>query len=230
MRVALVYNPSAGNFCPHDIARLDAAFARHGAIVSRHDSLNYRLDEQATPPDLVCISGGDGTVRTVMCANAAVAHTATFCVHPSGTINLIAREAGYPRNPEDFARTMSKGRRARAHFGGQVNGLSFLCCATIGPDSRAVAAVSDRLKQRFGRLAYVMAFVRLLRRWPREVIDVTIDGDRRRGEGVMIFKARYYAGPFVLDRKADMASDRFRVLILPRARQTPPLWRRARAA
>ena len=219
LRVALVYNPKAGNFRQDDIARLGAAFARRGSAVSCHDSLSFRLDALAPRPDLVCISGGDGTVRTVMNANGQAAHDTSFCIHPTGTINLIAREVGYPSDPENLAKAMTGQRPARLHYGGDVDGHSFLCCATVGPDSRAVAGVSPALKARWGGLAYAIAFGRLLWNWPRDQVAVTIDGDTLRGEAVMIFKGRYYAGPWVLDDKADITSDQFRVLVMPSARR-----------
>ena len=155
----------------------------------------------------------------VMTNNGDAAYGATFCIHPTGTINLLAREVGYPLDPNRFAEAMCARRLARQQYAGQIGEQSFLCCATAGPDSHAVAGVSSDLKRRFGQLAYVIGFARLLWNWPRDQIEVTIDGETLRGEAVMIFKGRYYAGPFVLDDQADCASEAFRVLVLPRARR-----------
>lgn len=57
------------------------------------------------------------------------------------------------------------------------------------------------------------------RRWPRPRLTVTVDGRAFAGEAVFVCKGRFYAGPWVLDRQADLLSDRFRVLVLPRARR-----------
>jgi hypothetical protein len=48
-----------------------------------------------------------------------------------------------------------------------LNDTFFLACASVGPDSRAVAEVSLALKRRIGKLAYAAAFGRILFDWRR---------------------------------------------------------------
>lgn len=218
-RIVLAYNPVAGSFSPRKLARLRAALERAGHAVTTADSLEYRVPPEPGESELACIVGGDGTARTVIGRNRETARNAAYCVFPSGTVNLLAREAGYPAGARAFVRRIAEPVDAAQHFLGEIDGQAFLCCASIGPDSAVVARASPVLKQRFGRLAYVIALLSQLRDWPRQRMRVTIDGTCHEAEAVFICKGRYYAGPWVIDDAADLRSDRFRVLLLDRARR-----------
>lgn len=215
----LACNPAAGNFSPRSLARLRAALERDGHAVTTADSLEFEIPAAPDAVDLVCIVGGDGTARTVIGRNRAAARNAAFCVYPAGTVNLLAREAGYPASAGAFASRVLQAGNAARHFMGEIDGQPFLCCASVGPDSAVVARVSPDLKRRFGRLAYVFALLGQLRNWTRQRMEVTVDGTVHEAEAVFIFKGRFYAGPWVLDDAADLRSDQFRILLLKHARR-----------
>lgn len=218
-RIVLACNPSAGNYSPRALAQLRAALEQAGHAVTVVDSLEFKLPPTPGEVDVACIVGGDGTARTVIDRNRDTASHAVFCVYPAGTVNLLAREAGYPAGARDFARRIASPDAAARHFLGEVDGQAFLCCASAGPDSAVVARVSPALKQRFGRLAYLIALLGQLRHWTRQPMRITADGVEHAAEAVFICKGRYYAGPWVIDDAADLRADRFRVLLLARARR-----------
>lgn len=218
LSIVLAYNPASGRFRPGALARLRDALERAGHRVTCENSRALRLD-RAEPVDLVCAYGGDGTVRTVVGENGEAASAAKFCVFPAGTINLIAREAGYPDTPASFARMIAERKDTRPHRYGHIGQEAFLCCASVGPDAAVVARVSERLKARIGRLAYGVAALAQWRRWPRQRFAFTVDGQSFTGEAMFVCKGRYYAGPWVIDEAARLESDAFRVLIMPRARR-----------
>jgi len=245
-RVALVYNPQSGHFSPPVLAELTAAFEASGRQVICYDSLSFCAIDEG-PFDIICMLGGDGTARTVISANWPVgswpaqnraaqnrtahnraganwadwpeAGAARFCTYPAGTINLVAREAGYPQQVAAFVRRCLSQAEERRHFVGRLGDQLFQCCASVGPDAVAVARVSARVKRRFGRLAYGVAVAGMLRHWHRHRLDVTVDGHSFAAEAVFVCKGRYYAGAWMLDSAADLAEDSFRVLALPRARR-----------
>jgi len=218
LSIVLAYNPASGRFRPGALARLRDALVLAGHRVRCENSRSLRLDV-GERVDLVCAYGGDGTVRTVVGENGDGASQAKFCVFPAGTINLIAREAGYPASPSDFARMIAQREAARPHRYGHIGREAFLCCASVGPDAAVVARVSERLKARIGRLAYGVAALAQWRHWPRQMFAFTVDGQSYTGEAMFICKGRYYAGPWVIDEAARLESDAFRVLIMPRARR-----------
>lgn len=198
---------------------LSQTLVAHGHEVSLHDSGTFRFASDAPDAELVCICGGDGTVRMVLDRQGDLSGLPPLAVYPTGTVNLLARELGYPRDPVAFARRISgTGNRCISRVA-KVGGQTLVACASAGPDALVVAKVSLRLKARIGRLAYAMALVRLLGHWPRTKLRVMADEDQFDAEAVFVLRARHYAGPWSLDREAGLGQDMLHVLVLPRARR-----------
>ncbi len=219
LRVVVAYNPRAGHFSPRLLTRLCDALRKAGHRVVAQDSLDFHIPSVPGKIDLACLLGGDGTARTVISRNRAAAGNTAYCVYPAGTVNLLAREAGYPGGTAAFLARLRQDRAETGHHYGQLGEHAFLCCASVGPDSEVVARLSDGLKKRIGRLAYGVALLGILHRWPRRQLTVTVDGHTFAAEAAYICKGRYYGGPWVLDDEADLRADRFRVLLLGQARR-----------
>lgn len=192
--VQLIANPASGRHRVAQIRKLAAALEEQGAIV-------HYTECAAGPPPIredathVCIAAGDGTVRHVAGMIARTCHPVALSIYPAGTINLLAREAGYPSHPGDFARLiLSIEPRRRHHYPVAIDDGFFFACAGVGPDSHAVAQVSSRLKRAIGRLAYIVAFAALLVKWPRHPIRLATDADNFACEAFYVAKGRYYAG------------------------------------
>lgn len=219
-QVEIIYNPHAGRFDRHALDALVDAFSVRGMrVVARPGRPG---DPLAIDPatGLVCIFGGDGTARDVLSAMRDAHCQLPVCVYPSGTVNLIARELGYPRNPRAFVeRVLDMARNTRCHGVSMAQGRC-IACASIGLDSHVVARVSAKLKRRIGRFAYVWAMLTLLWRWPRQRLDVMVDGTAFQCEAVFLLNGRYYAGPWRLARAASLDQRGMWVLMMRRA------WRR----
>ncbi|ANY21351.1 Diacylglycerol kinase [Tsuneonella dongtanensis] len=225
MNLDLVYNPVAGSFRQARLDALVAAFERHGCTVRPVASARaWRPAED--PPDLACIHGGDGTLRDAVQALGALADCVPLCIAPSGTINLVAREIGYVREPEALAaQVMAAWRQGPERWVRaplyRLGELPVVSCLSIGPDSHAVAHVSGALKKRIGRLAYVVAMLRLLRRWPRQTMHVSgelADGTPFACEAgaVIVSHGALFAGPFRLSPNAALAADSVELIVLER--------------
>ena len=216
--VQLFHNPASGSFSPARIAALAAAFEAEGARVLRSESLRYVpvLDPAATH---VCIAGGDGTVRHVAMMLARTGASVPVGVWPAGTINLIAREGGAPRVLTRFARDLLAGTAPRDHYLVTLGETMFLACASVGPDSFSVAALSDALKRRIGRLAYAAAFLGVLWRWPRPALRLDADGRAIACEAVYVAKGRFFAGPWSFAPAARVSDGLLHVVALRRARR-----------
>lgn len=225
MKLDLVYNPFAGSFSQPRLDRLARAFEAEGWTVRLVKSArNWGAADD--PPDLACIHGGDGTLRDAVQSLGSLAGEIPLCIAPSGTINLVAREVGYPRDPQALARQVSAAwkqgpqgwLRAPLYSLGE---MPVVACLSIGPDSHAVAHVSATLKKRIGRLAYVVAMMRVLRRWPDQTMTVRgemVDGTRFETEAgaVIASHGALYAGPFRLSPKAALAADGVELVTLLR--------------
>ncbi len=158
-------------------------------------------------------------MRHVVRAMLAGGHHAPLAHYPLGTINLLAREAGYDPHAERFAaRFLGQGERRR-HFTAALGDELFLCCASAGPECAAVRGYSPALKRRFGRFAYAVAMLRVLHRWPRERLTVTANGQVAECEAVYIAKGRFFAGPFSFAPGARLTDEMLHVVTLGTARR-----------
>jgi diacylglycerol kinase (ATP) len=219
LRIALVYNPASSEARLARIAELANVLEARGHWLSRHDSGNFDCARDARGADLICICGGDGTAGMVVEAQADRLALPPLAIFPCGTINLLARELGYPRDAVGFARRIGNGAKPRSSPLAFAGERPFLACASIGVDALAVAGLSVTLKARIGRLAYVLALARQLWSWPRPQLSITADGERISAEALFLMRGSFYAGPWTLDPRAGLFSDRLHLLCLPRARR-----------
>ena len=218
-RVQLFANPRSGTHSPRRIAALRRAFEAAGAEV---------IDSEASPgvsPAIdpstshVCVAGGDGTMRHVARALVASGHQVPLAHYPLGTINLLAREAGYHPDPQRFAARFLGTAERRRHYTGALADELFLCCASAGPECAAIRGYSPALKRRFGRFAYAVSLLLALRGWQRHALTVTADGETIACEAVYIAKGRFFAGPFSFAPAARLTDERLHVVTLGTARR-----------
>lgn len=194
--VQLFYNRTSGGHCPHRLAALRAGFEAEGARVLLSECGPAHPIEIEAEASHVCAVGGDGTLRHVALALARCGRRLPLSVYPAGTVNLVHRERLFPLDPAGHAlRLLAEDSGALLHPASLNDGV-FLACASVGPDSRAVAEVSLALKARIGKLAYAIAFARILARWRRIPIRLSWDGGILVCEAFYVAKGRYFAGPW----------------------------------
>jgi diacylglycerol kinase family enzyme len=164
------------------------------------------------------VAGGDGTLRMVVGKQADPAKLPPIAVYPVGTINLVARELGYPASPTGFMRRIESGHETRSPLA-MLGDQPFIACLSVGIDALAVASLSEGLKARIGRLAYVEAITRLMAKWPRHRLTVRTSEGEFEAEALFVLRGRFYAGPWTLHPEAHLGHGALRVLALPTARR-----------
>ncbi|WP_379547577.1 diacylglycerol/lipid kinase family protein [Qipengyuania sp. DSG2-2] len=233
MKMDLVYNPVAGSFRAERLDRLVEAFAAHGFAVQpmATTAAGAVLSGEA---DLVCVHGGDGTLRdtvqALMQKTGEDAGATPLCLAPAGTINLVARELGYARDPGALARQIAascaRGSEGWVHSPLYALGETpIVSCLSIGPDSHAVAGVSPALKKRIGRYAYGAAMMKQLRRWPRAPMPINgelADGSlfETQAEAAIVSHGALYGGPFRLSRLAALQADSVELITMRQSTRT----------
>jgi diacylglycerol kinase family enzyme len=211
--IQLFLTPTPGHRLRARAAALCRALEAQGADVLLTES-GYAplvIDPRA---DHVCAVGGDGTLRYVVDAARKHDRPVDVSVYPGGTVNLVAMEYDCPTGTQAFARRLLDDRASLRHFA-SVAGLPLLACASAGPDSYAVEAVSSRMKARLGRYAYVVAFLGVLCRWPRTKLVLHHDGAVTECEAVYIAKGPFFAGPWSFAPEASGADPSLHVVTLP---------------
>ncbi len=217
--VQLFYNRTSGGHCPRRLAALRAGFEANGAEVVLSECGPASPIEVGPDVSHVCAVGGDGTLRHVALALARCGRRLPLSVYPAGTVNLVHRERLFPLDPAGHAlRLLAQDDEALLHPAA-LNDTVFLACASVGPDSWAVAGVSLRLKARIGRLAYAVAFARTLFDWRRTAIRLDWDGGSLDCEAFYVAKGRYFAGPWSFAPEADVGRPLLHVVALAKARR-----------
>jgi len=217
--VQLFYNRTSGRHCEHRLEALRAGFEAKGAKVLLSECGPAHPIEIGDGISHVCAVGGDGTLRHVALALARCGRRLPLSVYPAGTVNLVHRERLFPLDPAGHAlRLLGEDQGAVLHPVA-LNDTFFLACASVGPDSRAVAEVSLALKARVGKLAYAWAFARILLDWRRAPIRLAWEGGALDCEAFYVAKGRYYAGPWSFAPEADIAEPLLHVVALALARR-----------
>ncbi len=215
--VQIATNPDAGSYSAKTIKKLRQAFEHQGATTS----LTFvGPGKQLLIEDgiaLLCVAGGDGTIRHAAAAVRESTSTVRLVPYPLGTVNLFQRDTGYPKEMEAFTRAALSGTSSEDHFPATANGSTFLGCASVGPDAHAVAGVSTRLKSVVGRGAYGVAMMKLLFRWPRPKLTITADGKRHVVEAVYIANGAHFAGPWSFAPNADRRQAKLHIVALKQA-------------
>lgn len=215
-RVQLFVNPSAGSCRSRQVAALKAEFERAGALVSTTQSVR-ELRTLIEDVDHVCAVGGDGTIRDAVAVVRKARNAPSLSVYPLGTVNLLARECGYPGEIDGFVQRALERPAPRSHHVALIGDTIMLTCASVGPDSRAIDLLPPRLKRMIGRAAYVVAFCAIMACWRRPCLTVSSGGMTVACEAVYVAKGRLYAGPWSFAPTAAVDEPLLHVVAIPRA-------------
>lgn len=158
---------------------LRSVLARHGVddplwrTVPKSKRIPDRVAELVEDGvDLLFVWGGDGSVQRTI---DAIGETpVTLAILPAGTANLFATNLGIPADLERAVLIGLHGRRRTLDVG-TVNGERFAVMAGTGFDAIMIRDADAGLKDRLGRLAYVVTGVRGIGRDPVSAA-VEVDG------------------------------------------------------
>ena len=223
-RILVIHNPTAGRRRDRRLHAAMAAMDAAGARVEVHfttkagDAERTARDRGALY-DVVVASGGDGTVNEVVNGLAVIpegSKAPALGILPLGTVNLLARELGYPRDDAGIGRLLATGHASGIHLG-ECNGRRFALMAGAGFDGVVVDRVDLGLKRRIGRLAYAVQAARELLAYDPKPCFVSVDGGAPIAAwSVVVAKGRGYAGPFRLAPGADVRDPSLHVCLFQR--------------
>lgn len=219
MRIALVYNERLSRKRMDRVLTLARTLEQRGHDVEHVHGDDFEAGRDALGADCIVLAGGDGTARLVIGKQADTSKLPPVAIYPTGTINLLARELGYPSDPVQFAERIETRKPTLTTRLATIDGEPFLACASIGFDAHTVASVSEALKMRIGRFAYVAALLSLVKHWPSVPVTIDTGTEKLTAESLFVLRGKFYAGPWSLDPAANLQQEHLRVLALPRARK-----------
>jgi diacylglycerol kinase (ATP) len=179
------------------------------------------LDDGAT---MLLAAGGDGTVRSV--AEVVRGTDASLALLPSGTGNLLARNLSLTLNDLEHSvhsafaggdRSIDVGLTDIHRADGSHTRHAFLVMAGFGIDAKMLAATDDELKAKVGWLAYVKAFVAVLRDKNQLHLRFKIDGEavrHMRAHTVIVANAGSLPGNILLLPDAAVDDGKLDVVIM----------------
>jgi diacylglycerol kinase (ATP) len=137
----------------------------HAAIIAKAHAAKY---------DAVFTLGGDGTVMEVL---SALAHQGPpVGVLAGGTANVVARTLRIPLNPARAVPLLLAGDEATMDLGRLGDGRRFAIGVGVGLDATMISEAPDRLKKRFGFMAYVLGGYKAVLRNQKFHLRLTVDG------------------------------------------------------
>ena len=110
--------------------------------------------------ELVVVWGGDGMVQR--CIDVLAGRGAALAVIPAGTANLLATNMGIPQDIEGAVKVAIHGEQIPLDVGA-INGERFSVMAGAGFDALMIRDADAGLKDRVGKLAYVITGAKNLR-------------------------------------------------------------------
>ena len=204
MKALLVANPNAGRIGgeagPVRLAQRlqDAGLETHavpaGVVGAVADALRQAIRREPEGQVRVIVAGGDGTIHAAL--PVLVETGVPLAILPVGSVNVLARELGLPRELDAAIAVARDGIPRRVDVG-IANGQPFALMAGIGFDAAVVRAVARPVKRLVGSLAYVTSGLRLLPSYPPSRFLILADGRQVEAQAwlaVVANAARYTYG------------------------------------
>jgi diacylglycerol kinase (ATP) len=221
MKISIIANPVAGGGRPYRAIRRylaqqpfpDWEIELQTTRAQNHAGLLAR-DLLGSPPDLLAVCGGDGTINEV--ASHIPNPPFPVAILPAGTANVLARELGVPLNPIRALKIAMKRTVWGADLGLLDTGAfrRFTFVAGIGFDAHAVAWVPSGLKKKLGMAAYAIAILECLRSYSFPEFQVMAGGRTFSATSCLVCNSKRYGGGLMFCPQAKMDDGLLDLLIV----------------
>jgi diacylglycerol kinase family enzyme len=229
----LVRNPTAGRRRRRLVPAIARSLRAAGWTVdvadtqAAGDARRIAATCDAARYSVIAVAGGDGTINEAVNGLMSRADAGVpLAVVPLGTANVLARELGLAFSAAGITTTIMSGRELAMQPGIAIAdgpARHFSLMVGTGFDARVVAGVTSELKRRWGKLAYVWrSLIEALRYRPVRYL-VEIDGKRHVVASVIVTRARFYAGSYVVAPEATLAVAKLHVCLFERWGRLAPL-------
>lgn len=158
-KIKLIYNPKSGDTTfKNKLDKVISKFQAAGFItVPFRISNDLHIDNAFLDIDqdyeLICVSGGDGTVSSVSDAMARLGIKLPIGIFPSGTSNDLAAYLGIPRDIKTCCDIILNGIIKNIDLG-RVNGKHFINVCSAGLLTDVAHKTDTNLKNALGQMAY----------------------------------------------------------------------------
>jgi len=219
----VILNPAAGNSnqsllyeVVDELERLNwTIFVRTTTGVGDAERIASSGQLDQTAPDILIVSGGDGTINEVVNGLVRSArHSIPVGLIPAGTANLLASELGFKKSPRPIVEAIINGTIRTVTLGkivGEADERFFLVTAGVGFDANSAFRVSKSLKRVHGKTAYIVAGIMeyVLGQFPS--YRLMIGSQQYLAGSILVANGKYYAGRLVWAPDADICKPVFQI-------------------
>lgn len=187
-----------------------------GAEIDGQKNVEKAKKEQV---DTVIMIGGDGTINHNVNDFKKILPTIKVGLLPGGTVNNLARVLGIPLDFEKAANVILEGSTETVDYG-TVNDKVIVSTLTIGILADTAARITQKDKQKYGKIIFVKSFLKLLFKKKRYYIEVQTENETWKGKTqlVTINMTNSVGGFRNFDLSAAPDDGLFHLSILPKLR------------
>ncbi|AQY49999.1 lipid kinase [Listeria weihenstephanensis FSL R9-0317] len=195
-RMLIIYNPVAGQRKFHKLMPVaeqildEAGFDVTLIPTTEEEKSATAIAKQGVLDgfEIIIAAGGDGTVNDVVNGLMQASKQVVFGVLPVGTTNDFARALGMAKDPIEALQIIAAGEKIKVDVG-QANGQYFINNAAGGKITEITYAVKESMKNKIGRLAYLVSGISLLPKLAPKQVRITYDTGVFEGEILLLFGA-----------------------------------------
>lgn len=167
MKCVVIYNPNSGRLSNrNDIKKIYRIFENYGyeceIIYTEYRGHAKEITKKLKDVDLLLCAGGDGTLNEVISGNIERRHPILLGHLPLGSVNDVAHMYGMTNNTEKNIVMLLNGVKKNIDVC-LLNGNPFVYVACIGAYVDISYATPRKLKEKYGRLAYILYGIKQLK-------------------------------------------------------------------
>ena len=192
MKCVVIYNPNSGKLTNrNEIKKLYKILENYGydteIIYTEYRGHAREITKKLKDVDLLLCAGGDGTLNEVISGNIERRKPILLGHLPLGSVNDVAHMYGMSNNTIKNLTLLLNGVEKNIDVC-LLNGNPFVYVACIGAFVDISYATPRKLKEKYGRLAYVLYGIKQLRqKLQKHHIKYTVDGETYEGDYSFIF-------------------------------------------
>ncbi len=168
--------------------------------------------------DIIACAGGDGTLNEVISGIMIKNVKKPIAYIPNGTTNDFAKVIGIPLTINGISSLISEGETNFCDVGTFNDDKFFVCTASFGYGVNASLSTSQKMKNNFGHLAYIMSALTKLTDIRPYSMEIECDGKVYNGDFIFgsITNTTSVGGVFKLKKDSVRLNDgKFEVILVP---------------
>ena len=183
LKCVVIYNPNSGKLSNReDVKKIYQIFENYGyeteIIYTEYAGHAKEITKKLKNVDLLLSAGGDGTLNEVISGNIERKHPLLLGQIPLGSVNDVAHMYGMTNNTEKNIIMLLNGVKKNIDVC-LINGRPFVYVACLGSLVNISYATPRKLKEKYGRLAYILYGIKQLKQKLKFFnIKYTVDGKK----------------------------------------------------